>query len=147
MSFRQNGGFFNLLPCRVRLAIPDVILDCSRKQRRLLSDVTDLRSNICHVQILHVDTVQRYPPANGIVESLDKANGRALPSARRSHESDSLSTLDLQIQPVENHIVWPGGVSECDVFKYHLPHCRLRLQSMVRRRINQVFGQGVPVDY
>lgn len=55
-----------------------------------------------------------------VIEALQEGNHRRLAAARQAHKGSQAAWLQVQVQPLQCHNVWPGGVPEAHTLEADL---------------------------
>lgn len=69
---------------------------------------------------MYVYLSSHHSPFSGVIESLQELDGSALSTATAPHQSQSLSLLHLQIQPLEDGNIGARGVVKSNALKTHV---------------------------
>src|SRR5688572_32146726 len=91
MCVRCFGGRFDLLACRLRMSVSDVLGDAERKEKGLLQHQCDLSAKAFQFEIPHIMTIEEYPAGRGIEEAWNEAHEGCLARTRRADQRDGLS--------------------------------------------------------
>jgi hypothetical protein len=100
--------------------VHDVALDSSGEQGRLLTDETDLGSQPLEVQITEVNAVEENTTSEGIVEALNKSNGRRLARSGSTNEGACLAGREGEVDVLDDGYSRTRRVVERDAFKNDL---------------------------
>ena len=133
MGIGQLCGRQHLFIARIRLSIADVVPDRSGEQMRILQDDAQRTAQIVLLDQLDIDAVIGDRSFLDVVKTVDQIGDRRLSGTGRTDEGDLLSRLRIQLDVVQDGLVW--HIAEGHIMEEHLSTQRHILDRTVGTRM------------
>ena len=115
MRVRLLCSGMHFLVRRIRLSVSDVCHDGIIEERRFLADQTDLVAVVLDVQVFHIPAFKFDGSHRRIVIPLDQLHHSRLAVTRGADEGKRFSSLDRQVDAVENVRLGTRWIVEVDI--------------------------------